>query len=77
MRPVEKVYHDHIYRQLSAVILPCHLQDFFLSHITEFALPESHTVFRHHRNFSRSIGIGLLNLCRGVSCSDPIVHLLR
>ena len=71
--PVEKVYYDHVNRNPSSLILSGYFQQLLLGLIAELALPESHTVFRHHGDFSCSIGIGFLNFCRCIPRSDPIV----
>lgn len=46
----------------------------FLCLISEFTLPESHSVFRHHGNFSRCICVSFLNFSRCIACSDPIIQ---
>ena len=71
--PVEKVYYDHVNRNPSSLILSGYFQQLLLGLIAELALPESHTIFGHHRNLSCSIGIGFLNFCRCIPRSDPIV----
>ena len=74
---MEKVCYNDINLQSTAMIFPCHLKQLLLRLIAQLALPEAKSVLRHHRHLSGRICIGLLDLCRGISRCDPVVHLLR
>ncbi len=74
---MEVIYNDHVDRNFTAFVLSCYFQKFFLGLITQLALPESHTVLRHHRNLSCGIGICLFNLSRRISCRNPVIQFLR
>ena len=74
-RPMEEIDHNHRNRKASPLVLPCHAEQFFLRLVAKFTLPVTHSIIRHHRNFSGRICICLFNLCRSISCRNPIIEL--
>ena len=73
--PVKEIYNNHRDRQAAALVFPGYGEKFLLSSITQFTLPETRSIVRHHGHLSCYIGIGFLNLCRIISGGDPIIHL--
>ena len=73
---MEKVTDDDINGNISLFIFPGHLQQLFLIPVTQLALPEAHSIFRHHGHLARSIRIGTLDFIRRIPCGNPVIHLL-
>ena len=73
LRPVEEINDDQINGKVPSLIFLRHLQQLFLCLITEFALPETKPIFRHHRNFSGYCRICFLNFRRCISSHYPII----
>ena len=76
MRPVEVIHDNDINRKIPALIFPRSLQNLLLRLVAKLALPESEPILRHHGNLSRYIRIMMLNFCRCVRRSDPVIQLL-
>ena len=74
--PVKEVNNYYRNREVTAFIFSCYFKKFFLCLITKFALPESHCIFRHHRNFACCICISFFDFGRCVTCCDPIIQFL-
>ena len=77
VRPVEIIDDNHRDRKPAALVLSGNRKKLFLSLIAQLALPESGSIGRHFRCLSDDIGILLLNPGRRISCTDPVIHLLR
>ena len=73
--PVEKVNHDHVQGQATALVLPGHGKDFLLGAVAQLALPVAHAVFGHHGGAPCGGGILALNLRGGVPGGDEVVQL--
>jgi hypothetical protein len=51
---MEKVDYDEIDGEVPLSIFSCDLEELFLGLVTEFALPETETVFWHHRHLNEN-----------------------
>ena len=77
-RPVEKVCHNDVNLQSTAMIFRAPQTQLLLRPDSAAYTCRSQVVLRHHpAPFRSRICIGLLDLCRGISRCDPVVHLLR
>ena len=72
--PMEEINYDHRNRKITTLVLSCYLKKFFLCLVTKLALPESHCIFRHHRNFTCCICISFFDFSRCVTCCDPVIQ---
>ena len=72
--PVEKVDHDRIHRKSALFVFSGNCKDFILVAVAQFALPVSHTIFRHHRSPSGCRRILFLDFKRCISCRNKVVQ---
>ena len=73
--PMEEITDNDIDRQASFFILPGDAQQLLLIPIPELALPETQTIFGHHRRETCCFCVGKADLGGRVSRGDKVVHL--
>ena len=76
-RPVEEINHDAVNLDALRLVPARYLQDLILRAVAEFALPQTHQIFRKMRRSSTHARVRRQNFLRRVRHGDPIVHLLR